>query len=124
MRIIVIGATGTIGKEIVTALEGGHEIVPVGLRDEPRKRQQLAAQLAPEASQVRAVGVDRAQHADARFDILLGDAAFRDGHGIGRLHRAHYDRSCEPRRPGRARNKCPMHPARKGYTATAPYRFE
>ncbi len=30
MRIIVIGATGTIGKEVVAALEGRHEIVRVG----------------------------------------------------------------------------------------------
>ena len=30
MRIIVIGAAGTIGKEVVAALEGRHEIVPVG----------------------------------------------------------------------------------------------
>lgn len=30
MRIIVIGAAGTIGKEIVAALEGRHEIVRVG----------------------------------------------------------------------------------------------
>lgn len=30
MRIIVIGAAGTIGKEIVAALEGHHEIVRVG----------------------------------------------------------------------------------------------
>ena len=30
MRIIVIGAAGTIGKEIVAALEGHHEIVGVG----------------------------------------------------------------------------------------------
>jgi NAD(P)-dependent dehydrogenase (short-subunit alcohol dehydrogenase family) len=30
MRIIVIGATGTIGKEVVEALEGRHEIVRVG----------------------------------------------------------------------------------------------
>lgn len=30
MRIIVIGATGTIGKEVVAALEGRHEVVRVG----------------------------------------------------------------------------------------------
>jgi NAD(P)-dependent dehydrogenase (short-subunit alcohol dehydrogenase family) len=29
MKIIVIGATGTIGKEIVRALEPAHEIIPV-----------------------------------------------------------------------------------------------
>jgi NAD(P)-dependent dehydrogenase (short-subunit alcohol dehydrogenase family) len=32
MRIIVIGATGTIGREIVAALEGRHEVVRVGHR--------------------------------------------------------------------------------------------
>lgn len=32
MRIIVIGATGTIGKAIVAALEGRHEVVQVGHR--------------------------------------------------------------------------------------------
>ncbi len=32
MRIIVIGATGTIGKEVVRALEGRHEVVKVGHR--------------------------------------------------------------------------------------------
>lgn len=32
MRIIVIGATGTIGKEVVRALEERHEIVQVGHR--------------------------------------------------------------------------------------------
>lgn len=30
MRIIVIGATGTIGSEVVAALEGRHEVVRVG----------------------------------------------------------------------------------------------
>jgi NAD(P)-dependent dehydrogenase (short-subunit alcohol dehydrogenase family) len=28
MRILVIGATGTIGKEIVAALQGAHDVVP------------------------------------------------------------------------------------------------
>ena len=32
MRIIVIGATGTIGKAVVAALEGRHEVVQVGHR--------------------------------------------------------------------------------------------
>jgi len=32
MKIIVVGATGTIGKEVVKALEGDHEIVKVGYR--------------------------------------------------------------------------------------------
>jgi uncharacterized protein YbjT (DUF2867 family) len=30
MRIIVIGATGTIGKAVVEALAGKHEVVQVG----------------------------------------------------------------------------------------------
>jgi NAD(P)-dependent dehydrogenase (short-subunit alcohol dehydrogenase family) len=29
MKIVVIGASGTIGKEIVRALEGEHEVIPV-----------------------------------------------------------------------------------------------
>ena len=29
MRIVVIGATGTLGKEVVNALKGSHEVVPV-----------------------------------------------------------------------------------------------
>jgi NAD(P)-dependent dehydrogenase (short-subunit alcohol dehydrogenase family) len=32
MKIIVVGATGTIGKEVVKVLEGDHEIVKVGHR--------------------------------------------------------------------------------------------
>jgi NAD(P)-dependent dehydrogenase (short-subunit alcohol dehydrogenase family) len=32
MRIIVIGATGTIGKAVVEALRGRHDVVPVGHR--------------------------------------------------------------------------------------------
>lgn len=30
MRIVVVGATGTVGKAVVAALEARHEIVPVG----------------------------------------------------------------------------------------------
>lgn len=37
MRILVIGATGTIGRAVVAALEGEHEIVPVSRRSTPRK---------------------------------------------------------------------------------------
>lgn len=37
MRIVVIGATGTIGKEVVSALAGKHEVVPVAhSKGEPR----------------------------------------------------------------------------------------
>src|SRR5229473_1945716 len=32
MKIVVVGATGTIGKFVVTALQGRHEIVKVGNR--------------------------------------------------------------------------------------------
>jgi dihydrodipicolinate reductase len=32
MKIIVVGATGTIGKEVVKVLEGDHEIVKVAHR--------------------------------------------------------------------------------------------
>ncbi|MDN5286276.1 MAG: short chain dehydrogenase [Mucilaginibacter sp.] len=32
MKIIIIGATGTIGKHVVKALETGHEIIKVGLK--------------------------------------------------------------------------------------------
>jgi NAD(P)-dependent dehydrogenase (short-subunit alcohol dehydrogenase family) len=32
MRIVVVGATGTIGKAVVAALEAGHEVVKVGNR--------------------------------------------------------------------------------------------
>ena len=35
MRILVIGATGTIGKEIVAALSNGNEIVGVSLKSTP-----------------------------------------------------------------------------------------
>ena len=33
MRILVIGATGTIGREVVRLLEVGHEVVRVGHRE-------------------------------------------------------------------------------------------
>ncbi len=32
MKIIVVGATGTIGKEVVKLLSFGHEVVSVGHR--------------------------------------------------------------------------------------------
>ncbi|HSG38107.1 MAG TPA: NAD-dependent epimerase/dehydratase family protein, partial [Thermoanaerobaculia bacterium] len=32
MRVIVIGATGTIGKAVVEALSGRHEVIRVGRR--------------------------------------------------------------------------------------------
>src|SRR6478736_6077123 len=37
MRILVIGATGTIGKEVVKALSRGNEIVPVSHSHTPIK---------------------------------------------------------------------------------------
>jgi NAD(P)-dependent dehydrogenase (short-subunit alcohol dehydrogenase family) len=35
MRVLVVGATGTIGREIVKALQAEHEIVPVSRRSTP-----------------------------------------------------------------------------------------
>ena len=35
MRILVIGATGTIGKEVVAALKNGHEVIGVSLKSTP-----------------------------------------------------------------------------------------
>jgi NAD(P)-dependent dehydrogenase (short-subunit alcohol dehydrogenase family) len=35
MRILIVGATGTIGREVVRALSGGHEIVPVSRSHTP-----------------------------------------------------------------------------------------
>jgi len=35
MRILVIGATGTIGREVVKALSSGHEVVPVSRSHTP-----------------------------------------------------------------------------------------
>ena len=32
MKIVVVGATGTIGKAVVAALAGRHEVVKVGKR--------------------------------------------------------------------------------------------
>jgi len=37
MRILVVGASGTIGRAVVAALEGEHEIVPVSRRSTPLK---------------------------------------------------------------------------------------
>ena len=35
MRIVVVGATGTIGKEVVAALSNGHEVISVSLKSTP-----------------------------------------------------------------------------------------
>ena len=32
MRILVVGASGTIGRAVVAALQGDHEIVPVSFK--------------------------------------------------------------------------------------------
>ena len=80
MRILVVGATGTIGRAVVAALSGGHEIVPVS-----RRSTALTVDLAePESirSMYRAAGrVDAVVCAAglAKFAPLaeLSDADFR-----------------------------------------------
>lgn len=37
MRILIVGATGTIGRAVVAALSAGNEIVPVSLQSTPIK---------------------------------------------------------------------------------------
>ena len=48
-----------------------HELVPLRFRDQARERQQLAALLAREAREMRAVRLDGAQHTDASLDVVL-----------------------------------------------------
>jgi hypothetical protein len=61
-----------------------HEIVALGFGDEAGERQQLAALLARQAGQVGAIGFDRAQHAHARLDVVVGELGRR--RRIGRFH--------------------------------------
>ena len=71
-----------------------HEIVPFGFRDEARERQQLASLLASQAREMRAIGFDGTQHADASFDVVLGERALRVGIRIGGFHGAHCIPTC------------------------------
>ena len=48
-----------------------HELVTLRFRDQARERQQLAALLAREARELRAVCLDGAQHTDASLDVVL-----------------------------------------------------
>ena len=66
-----------------------HELVPLRFRDQARERQQLAALLAREAREMRAVRLDGAQHTDASLDVVLGERVVRDAAGIGLFHGAH-----------------------------------
>ncbi len=63
MRIIVIGATGTIGKAVVEALQGKHEVVQVGHRNG-----EYQVDLADKGS------IERLYEAAAPFDAVVSAA--------------------------------------------------
>jgi NAD(P)-dependent dehydrogenase (short-subunit alcohol dehydrogenase family) len=79
MRVVVIGATGTIGREIVLALEGRHDIVPVShskgeIRVDLSARdsiESLFAALEPFDALVCAAGVARFAPLEALTDADL-----------------------------------------------------
>lgn len=69
MRILVVGATGTIGHEVVQALSAGHEVIPVTRRHTP-----IRVDIADPKS------IDAMYRAAGRIDAVVsaaGEARFR-----------------------------------------------
>ena len=60
-----------------------HQVVPLGFCDQAGERQQFAALFLREAGEVRAISLDRAQHAHAGTYIVVGEGPF--GHWV-RFH--------------------------------------
>jgi NAD(P)-dependent dehydrogenase (short-subunit alcohol dehydrogenase family) len=85
MRILVVGASGTIGRAVVAALEGEHEIVPVSRRStplkvdisEPRSIEAMYREVGTVDAVVSAAGEARfgplAQLSDADFAFCLAN---------------------------------------------------
>lgn len=74
MKIIVVGATGTIGREVVRLLENGHEVVKVGHR-----RGDLRVDIADKAS------IEKLYKAVGEFDAVVSAAGLAPFGPLGEL---------------------------------------